>query len=284
MSWVVGLDLRNPLAGPAQFAKWLFEHGGASTLVGVHVLEEPDGQSSAELVERATHVLQDSVAQAGAKDSFAELKLVQGSHVEDALSRACVEHETEGLIIGRRVGVDEQKLVRLGSVARRILRALPAPVIVVPPDLRPESLGAGPVLVAVTEDWDASWAAYELAARLAGGLGRDVVVAHVAAPSKSWNTPYLPPDVLAEQRQHQKARAESQLREWMNQRGISSTRLVVLQGTPLESILQCSGHLEVPLIVCGRSKSTALQRYFGGTTATDLAAYSRAPVAVAATP
>jgi nucleotide-binding universal stress UspA family protein len=282
VSWIVGMALRDPSAGPVQFARWLHEQGGASGLIGVHVVEELDGPCSEELLDRARHALDDAVAAAGAKAAFGRLDLAHAGNVEQALIAACAEHETDGIIVGRRVRVGEQRFVRLGTVTRRLLRTVAVPVIVVPPDLPLEGIGKGPILVAVTEDWDTAASTYELAERFARPLGRELLLAHVVPPSKSWDTPYLSPDVLAEQRDRQKARAESRLRQWMQERSIEGATSVVLQGKPLESLLQHASEVDAAMIVCGRPKGTALQRWLGGTTATDLTAYSPLPVAVAA--
>ena len=68
-------------------------------------------------------------------------------------------------------------LMRLGSVARRMLRQLKQPTIVVPPDLLASQVGRGPVLVAVdfTED---SVRALNWARSFAETIGRPVRLVH----------------------------------------------------------------------------------------------------------
>ncbi|NJK31386.1 MAG: universal stress protein, partial [Deltaproteobacteria bacterium] len=68
----------------------------------------------------------------------------------DLLERAAML-ELDALLVGRRARRDEDPIVRLGEVTRRVVRKLPAPVIVVPPDFGDDArdlLGSGPIILA----------------------------------------------------------------------------------------------------------------------------------------
>jgi nucleotide-binding universal stress UspA family protein len=283
VSWIVGLDLRDRRAGVIRFARWLKEHGGTGGLVGVHVVERVDqlDDEPCGTRERAAQVLRESVAEAGAAQAFDELRTLEGQSIDEVLHAACVEYATEGLIAGRRVGLDEQGWVRLGATVRRLSRQLPAPLFVVAHDLDPAALGDGPIVVAVTPDHEASLAAYRFADAMAGRMGRSLMLVRVAPALKTWTTAYLSADVEAAQRTKQKRSTMEELAAWMEQHRISAPA-TVLQGKVLESLLAFVEEARSPFLVVGRSKATAVQRYFGGGLATELATYSRAPVAVIA--
>jgi nucleotide-binding universal stress UspA family protein len=284
VSWIVGLDLRDERAGVIRFACWLKEHGGTEGLVGVHVVERADqldDDDRGAIQERAAQALRESVGEAGAAQAFDELRTLEGESVEKVLHAACVEYATEGLIAGRRVGLDEQGWVRLGATVRRLSRQLPAPLFVVAHDLDPGTLGDGPIVVAVTPDHEASLAAYRFADAMARRMGRGLMLVRVAPALKTWSTAYASADVEATQRAEQKRTTMEELAVWMEQHRISAPA-TVLQGKVLESLLAFAEETRSPLLVVGRSKATAVQRYFGGGLATELATFSRAPVAVVA--
>lgn len=72
-------------------------------------------------------------------------------------------------------------MIRLGRVARRILRRLGAPVLVVPPDLRAEQIGGGPVTALTSVSADSARAC-RFAADLAARLGRPLAARASHAP------------------------------------------------------------------------------------------------------
>ena len=81
-----------------------------------------------------------------------------------------------GLVIGRAAERGSRAVVRLGRVARRVLRRLPCPVVVVPPDL--SAVADGPILLATDLDV-ASASAVTFARDLAARHGRELKVVHV---------------------------------------------------------------------------------------------------------
>src|SRR5690606_31904612 len=72
---------------------------------------------------------------------------------------------------------DDHPWVRLGRVARKMLRRLPVPVVVVPPDLEKDAIGDGPVLCTIDTDAH-SLAAVRFARELARAVGRELELAH----------------------------------------------------------------------------------------------------------
>lgn len=280
MAWIVGIDLRAERMGVLKFAAWWRRAGRGEKLIGVHVVENDEEPHDGEVVRRAEAALADAVRQLGFEDDFEELLVVEGRRVEDALQEMCVQKATQGLIVGRRVGRDERRLVRIGAVTRRILRALPAPVIVVPPDLEPEVLGAGPVVLGVLATQHLSLVTYEFAQRAAEQLGRELVVVASAPPLRN-ATAYLTPALIQQRQQVKLEQTRQQLSAWMAANELKA-RLVVASGPPLEHILGHAEALGAPLVIAGRNKSGVMQRYLGGATSTDLVTHGRVPTAVVA--
>jgi nucleotide-binding universal stress UspA family protein len=247
--------------------------------MGVHVLPSLRA-ADAPNVEAAQKALTSEVTRVGAAGAFEKLLVVEAENVEEALHQTCVRYETTGVIVGRRVGVSEGGLVRMGTVVRRLLRRLPAPVIVVPPDLDPAQLGAGPLVLGVRHPDAASSSALTFADDTARSMGRELVVV-AAAPALRGSTAYLPTALISEQQRLRVVQAEQQLEQWLALSDVSATLKVTLGG-PAEQILANAGALGAPMVVCCRNKSGALQRYLGGTVSTELATFSRVPVVVVA--
>ncbi|MCA9704742.1 MAG: universal stress protein [Myxococcales bacterium] len=137
--WVVGLDLRPSGQGALRFAHWLAgaTRQGQPTFVGVHVLVEAHLRAALRYhhldeVETNAKALAERVVGEVSEDEFlAERKVICGRTAEEALAELARPSGTRALVIGRQARRGEKRLVRLGRVARRLLRTLPAPVVVV---------------------------------------------------------------------------------------------------------------------------------------------------------
>jgi nucleotide-binding universal stress UspA family protein len=276
--WIVGIDLRPRSDGAVRFGAWLQAQASDDVnLFGVHVLESDDERRTdpRELAQEATEV---ALERAGVRAAFARVEVVAADRPEVALESLQRSEAARGLIIGRRAAADDEAIIRLGSVARRVLRRLVAPTFVVPPGLDAAKLGAGPIVVAVTPD-EASVGAVKFARQLAATLRRSLV--YVAVVSTS--TDFIPPDrldaVLAERAAQKVRAAEALTQAWLLERG-AQERLVVRRGDVLTQIMAAAAELSAPFVVTGSRKLSAVERLFGLSVASWLAAQAALPVLV----
>src|SRR5690606_8529752 len=116
----------------------------------LHPLVTPEeADESRELAVR--HVTE-VMAREGLTGERVRVELAEDDENARGLSEAAIRLGVDALIIGRRARRDDDPVGRLGPGTRRILRRLPAPVIVVPPDYGGRSdggLGEGPVILGV---------------------------------------------------------------------------------------------------------------------------------------
>lgn len=279
--WIIGLEPGDPGQGALLFARWLRQtlH---DRVLGVHVRELwTVGLAQAE----AATYLAASIAETdqwleqlrpGAADAAVDgFEIVESMGAESGLAEA--SRGAPGLVVGRRVA-REGAWVRLGGVVRRLLRQLPAPVIVAPPEL---DAGAfeGPVLLATAVD-GTSVAAARYAAWFARRVGRPLVCVHIGQPR--WVR-----DVVAAQPQSRslrdayRATTERQARAWVDEH-CPGAALVLDYGDPAELLPAIAARRQASLLVVGSGRPGLAERIFAGSTATLTAA--AAPCAVAVVP
>ncbi len=281
MRWIVGLDLRPGSEGPCRFVRWLLEgtHARApGDAVYVHVLEEEHLRHAL----RTHHLDEITAAARGAAERLlaaagvsGEIRIVQGLSAEDALEEARTAAGAGGVVIGRAAGREGVAIVRLGRVARRMLRRLTSPVAVVPPDFRGEDAGAGPV-VALSSLRDDALGACRLAAGLAAELGRPFAVCHVA---RAEALPYLPPAAI--DLESRRAAGEVDLARWLAQNGLRADSTGVLVGSPVDRALEWAEAAKAPFVVAGSRRLSLAERIVQASTGTALAATAATPVVVA---
>ncbi len=289
MRWIVGLDLRLASQGALRFASWLARESRAADgeeLVGVHVLEEEHLRLVLryhhldEVIARARTSAEEALAAEGAARLIRELEVVRDLRAEEGLEKARTSHRADAVIVARHAGRESHAIVRLGRVARRLLRTLASPVIVVPPDLRADEIGEGPVL-ALTGLGDDSLAALRFAGRMAQRLGRELGIAHAVAVPEEFGA-YLPPQTLGRLLEVNQREGEQALAEWMKAHGLSADALAVLQGGAVERALEHASAEGSPLLVTGSRQLSSVERVLLASTGSALAA--AAPFAVAVVP
>jgi nucleotide-binding universal stress UspA family protein len=282
VKWIVGIDLGERSIGALRMAAWLQHHArGVDRLVGVHALDQRvrtmmTEQRAQQIIEATGAALEAQVAQLGVSDSFSELRTVLAHTPEEALAEAATTIGVDGVVVGRIARSDSAVPWRLGSVARRLLRRLPAPVMVVPPDL--VEVGSGPVLLA-TDLHDDSAAAAQLALRISRELGRGLLVAHVdlalvASTSAIGYGLAVPLEM--------KPRTIDDVERWIGAQRLGSASATLLEGDVVERLLHCAGRVRAPLLVCGSRQLGLGERIFSSSVASELAA--RAGTAVVAVP
>lgn len=270
--WVVGLDLGERSLGALAFGHWLSQD--SDHMAGVYVLETwMRPYVEADLIG-SVHT---SVARAAAQLHFsppARVTVVEAMSAEDGLAR--VAEKAAGLIIGRAARVGEAPLVRLGHVARRLLRTLPGPVVVVPRDLT--AISEGPVLLA-TDLGETTAAALPFAQRLAARHGLPLELVHVGEPRNQDLIDEFEPRWLAAREEH-RAAVERAFDVWMYDNHLGHLRRHVAYGDPATKLAEIAAARHAALVVVGSRRLGAVGRVFLSSTASTLAGAATCPVAV----
>lgn len=279
--WIIGLEPGDAGQGPLRFARWLRESLHAQVL-GVHVRELwiPALAQSETAVYVATTMAETdrwlATLRTGPADAAIDrLEVVEAMDVADGLVGA--SRGAPGLVVGRRFA-REGVWVRLGSVVRRLLRHLPAPVIVAPPEL---GAGAfeGPVVLATALD-ETSVAAARFAVWFARRAGRPLVCVHVGQLRWSGSFPALQPGWEALRERYRQA-TEDTTRMWIAEH-CPGAELAVEYGDPADVLPAVAGVHKASLLVLGSGRPGLAERIFAGSTASLTAA--AAPCAVAVVP
>ncbi|MDC0723495.1 universal stress protein [Nannocystis bainbridge] len=269
--WVLGLDLGASSHGAAAFVRWLHEAGEPVT--SVHVLETwIRGYLRSDDHERLQAVLARTAADMGL-DASGDVEVVEAARAEVGLARAA--EGATGLVLGRPAPPKGASLSRLGPTTRRLLRTLPAPVIVVPPAWRPAD--AGPVLVA-TDLEETSVGAVEFAQQFAARHRRPLELVHVGQTHHHDFLAALEPRWLAAREIHHADVADA-VREWAVERDLRGTRHVVY-GEPSLQIAALAQTRDAALVVVGSRRLGTVARAFLSSTASALASCATCPVAV----
>jgi nucleotide-binding universal stress UspA family protein len=285
--WILGLDLREGAEGPLVFARWLMaalaHHNVAAKLEPIHVLEQDQLGllASADRREEAVALAEDAVVRtlerSGDPSALEGLRLIEVGTPEDVLAHAATG--TEGLLIGRLAPRGQDRILRLGGVARRLLRRLPVPTWVVPPDLDAEHVGKGPIILACDTHED-SLGATRYALRMADMLRRELVLAHVVPMPYGWSIGYLPPESVKQVRADLRTRGERALERWATQHGITGLRGIVTEGIVPEELTRLAQQHDALAVITGSRKLNALERLFVASVGSELAASASCPVVV----
>ena len=161
-----------------------------------------------------------------------------------------------------------------------LLRRLPVPVVVVPPDLRRGDLGDGPVVVATDMQHEAA-VACRFAELLARRLERDLVVVNVVAFPVGYGEQYIPERYLEEARHERLTHADLELRRWIHDLHLDGTvDAKVRLGRIVPRVEEVAEEVRSCLVVCGSRRLDAFARTLVGSTGTELAATAARPVAI----
>lgn len=284
MRWMIGLDLDTRSRGALELAGWLAARTrkpATQEFVAVHVLDERlhhllRTDQLEDLFSRAGQELAGAVDASTAAPSVVTRRIVSAETPERGLIDTLATDACDGLVIGRIAeGTPAPRVVRLGRVARRLLRRLPRPVVVAPPDLASASLGKGPLLLATDLD-ESSKPAAAFAVRLAAELGRDVTLVHVDTNYTVVPTFWGDPVVV----QTPPRRIPADVDDWAKSVGLGAARTILAEGRIVENVLDIAKREDAPLIVCGSRGLNAFDRVFISSTASDLARLADRPVAV----
>ncbi len=287
MRWIVGLDLLERSRGATRFAAWLQKHTG-DHLMGVHVIEnspyafEGPGETEPDFGAWVLQRARESLEQNKVASAFAEVDAIEASAPEDGLEAAIEQGRGEAMIIGRVAARDAHGLVRLGRVARRLVRTLPSPVVVAPADLMEAEVGEGPVIVGV-DMHEHSQAAIRFGRALANKIGRPLVLAYVAEPPRSIRS-YLPHEFRDKARVENLDRTRARVSSWIGQHelDLGDARVEVRGGAVGPVLTTIATEENACMIVVGSRRLSTAARLFRSSVGSELAANS--PIAVALVP
>ena len=285
MKWIVGLDLHPSGAGAIRFSRWLAETSTAvDSLVGIHVLEDSYLRAALkyhhldELIEGATTVAHKAIADAGATEHVGTLSVLKGTTPEESLAAAHTYHAADGVIMGRQAKKEGRDIFRLGRVARRMLRTLPGPTFVVPPDYDPAGAD-GPIVAAVSMREDCERAA-RFAADLSKKTGRKLVLLTVVPTPDDYAAHYLPEASLAKMREDNKAEAQAELAEWAAANACEDAECVVRLGGVVSETVNYATEARAAILVAGSRRLSTFERLLLTSIASELAAMATNPVAI----
>jgi len=280
MRWLLGIDLRDRGRGALNMAAWLRDQPfpEPTELVAVHVIDEriwgPHDVAEA-LRPSAERALERELMSLGSNRVSA--RVVTAPSVEIGLAGVAKEMGCDALLIGRAAPRRGRRLVRLGSTARRILRELPLPVMVVPADMPRSDLGAGPLVLGVELD-RSSVAAARLAQELAVALHRELTVVHV----DSW---YLViPDYVgggAVVMPREPRRTPADVSAWAKRHHLAApAEIQIGDGDVVERLMDEAQSVSAPMIVVGSRELDVVERVFSSSVASALASHADRPVLV----
>lgn len=273
MRYVVGVDTRERSRGAVEFAGFLERRssGRAPTeLVAVQVLDQRARVSlrddlADEAVAAAERRLALALEGADAVAQFAITRVVVAERPELGLANAVASHGADALVVGRIAPSTGAVLPRLGQVARRVVRGLGRPVIVVPPDLTQGWIDSRTVVVAADLRDDAV-AAVRFARRLATETDLELVVVHVAPRSAA---AFDSEQAVLHPRDE--APSAAQVERWMGVHGLELARIRVASGDVVASLVDVARHERAALVVVGSRRLSSVERLFSSSVGTDLA-------------
>ena len=271
--WIVGLDLDLRSRGALVFAAWL-QRVGQVQIFGVHMLEAWVRALAVEDPVPALRAAATRLATAAGLHAFDGLQVRTVEEASDGLVESC--SAASGLVIGRAAERGSRAVVRLGRVARRVLRRLPCPVVVVPPDL--SSVGVGPILLA-TDLGPTSITAARFAAELAVRCGHSLELIHVVDDRSVQLIDVLRSAWVA-RRAAFVAAAEVDMTQWADELRLGAATRHVRTGYPVDVIAETAAARRAALVVVGSRRLSTAMRYFSTSTASELAATASCPVCV----
>jgi nucleotide-binding universal stress UspA family protein len=287
-AWAVGVELLEDHLGPVRFAATLGQSSKDEPIIGIHVIPDQEWrhplishEEADEIRKRVLAGVVEVMGKQGLAGERVRVELAEDDEIDRGLSEVAGRLGVKALIVGRRARRDDDPIVRLGQVARRILRRLPAPVIVVPPDYGQgddPGLGAGPVILGCDLS-EHSVAAASFARDLAQRFGRELLVAH-GTQSPDWGISYIPTATITRMHEQAEESGRTKLDEWMAAHQLSGVRRHVFIGDPARHLLELAHAEQAAVLVTGSRRLGPVERLFLASVGSEIAAGASCPVAV----
>ncbi len=283
MKWIVGTNLREDSAGAFEFLGWL--HGqtrGTQThaAVALAVIREagdaPGGRSM--LVSRVEASARDFVSRSPARDMIQNVRVEVSPSVAETLSNVARD-DGATLVLGRAAPMENQSLVRLGTVARRTLRRLEGPVVIVPPDWSAATAGPGPVLVAI-DATAPSLAAIAFAQAFATSVDRPLIAVSALRGAGGLGTALLSPPEFAALRERHEQQEGERLSSFLEEHGLDALSVRSKIGPTVATVVDVATELGAAAVIAGSRRLTLAERIFSASVGTELASFAPIPVAV----
>lgn len=273
--WFVALDLRERTRGALAFASWL--GAGGEPVVGVYVLEAWSRPYTRDEVEADVAAAVARVVQSLGGRAPDSLIIEEAETAEAGLTR--VAAGATGLIVGRAASDPRRALLRLGPIARKLLRGLPAPVIVVPPTL--VRVAPGPILLA-TDLGPASDAAVVFARDLAARHERALELVHVGEDfyEEDERDDIVRHPAWLRAREAYRREVAQATEQWAETHGLADVPRHVRHGDPVLELADLAEARDAALVVVGSRRLGLPARLFLSSTASALAGLATCPVAV----
>jgi nucleotide-binding universal stress UspA family protein len=286
MKWIVATNLREDSRGALEWTAWLHRHVRAPGLhptAALAVVREAGGfvstpDAHALVQARVKDAAATFIANSPARDAIEAIRVEVAADVASALCEA-VSVPGATLVMGRPAPRENRRLVRLGRVARRTLRQLAGPVVVVPPDWTVALAGQGPIVVAVDAS-DSSLKAIEFAEDLAGAVGRPLLAVQAIQGVSALSSAFLTPAEFTHSRERHRQQETSELARFLESRGHASLAVRSEVGPTLHTLFDVADDVKAAAIVCGSRRLGLAERILSASVGSELAAFAELPVAV----
>jgi nucleotide-binding universal stress UspA family protein len=284
----IGLDLRPQSTGAVQYAIWMCKAANLHASGHVACLHVIEPEVLVELSRCADERTMLGAFQQRGKEILDEVAHGEHLHapevrigdVVELLEEYAVKQGSTALVITRRAQSHVRAITRLGSVARRLLRRLKLPTIVVPPDLLASQVGSGPVLVAVDFSEDSA-RALTWAKDVAQTLGRPLQLVHfVEVPDQAGYAGLLHSERWLELINESLARGRERMDKFIAEQQVGGIEMKVLRGPVLPSLADYAGEVGACMVVTGSGHHGMVHRIIVPSVASETAAMSNVPVAV----
>lgn len=219
------------------------------------------------------------------REAFDDVRVLQNDSAVESLLREATPRSVRGMVLGRNQPSDGWSLSSLGSVARRVLRAVDDPVFIIPPDYEPDA-NAGPIVVGVTAT-DNALAALRFAETLGQQFDLPIECVHVipdiahfmATPHGTF--PSAPTALNSHESFQRHARAT--IEAWMRDNGVEHP-LRLEAGDIVTALEGAAQHLGATMVVTGSRQLSTIGRLFQRSVGSDLASRSAFPTLVVPPP
>ena len=274
MRWLIGADLGMRSDGAMQAASWLASAATGQRCDAVHVFEPALRPLLRSVrvdfaVEAARRQLVDAANRAGASNPFGNLDVVVADSADDGRAHYAVTGGYDALILGRAAPQSSAAMLRLGAVARKMLRHLPVAVAVVPPDITANEIGRGRIVLG-TDLTANSIAAGRFASQLAHELRCELAVIHVhdwAWPASMFGAGGRI-ELLPEPRH---ACTGEDVARWVEDQDLRPASSFCVEGPVADALIATARDEDSPALVVGSRMLSLAQRVFTASVGTDLA-------------